>query len=539
MKKFLKALAVFILTIALAFTFAACGGGNGPESGTETPGTETPGTETPGTDSPGTENPGTETPGTETPGTDNPGTETPGTDDPASDSDGLSMLINAVKALTEQESIAVTGDMKVDITSAEAGELASASVSDIAIKLAKNDYNFYDIDFSATAESGNVTEPNDVKFILKDLNAYTYNADSGWISQGSASVSSSTWLYWVNVVTEVLSVFPDIAIEDADIAGVDVNVSGTGGVQLEVSIDAEAFCGFVADTLKELGKASLSDYDVLIKSLLTHNVTVNQLVAAVDGTLLAPIGVTLGEVLSYDEFMRSLFIMYVSGFAGSASQPGEEAPEAGGGLPDNEQQTMPEPAPYAAGVEVYAADGADGMPWDDMTEFINSLYTDFTGTLYEYFTAIAPDEIKDEIAAPNNGENGYDYIIRLFGDWTVSDFVSYMTLGEVDGDTVIDSLLAAYEEYKDVTVDEALTASGNPTLEYIAEMLDMVAPKGEVNISAKLDGEGRLTALSADVDFSLNAPQSAGSLALQSTYAFNAEFTFDYSKVEITAPTVG
>ena len=529
MKKFLKAIAVFILTIVIAFTFAACGGGNGPESGTENPGTETPGTETPGTENPGTDSPGTE----------NPGTETPGTDDPASGSDGLSMLINAVKALTEQESIAVTGDMKVDITSAEAGELASASVSDIAIKLAKNDYNFYDIDFSATAEGDNVTTPNDVKFILKDLNAYTYNADSGWISQGSASVSSSTWLYWVNVVTEVLSVFPDIAIEDADIAGVDVNVSGTGGVQLEVSIDAEAFCGFVADTLKELGKASLSDYDVLIKSLLTHNVTVNQLVAAVNGTLLAPIGVTLGEVLSYDEFMRSLFIMYVSGFAGSASQPGEEAPEAGGGLPDNEQQTMPEPAPYAAGVEVYAADGTDGMPWADMTEFINSLYTDFTGTLYEYFTAIAPDEIKDEIAAPNNGENGYDYIIRLFGDWTVSDFVSYMTLGEVDGDTVIDSLLAAYEEYKDVTVDEALTASGNPTLEYIAEMLDMVAPKGEVNISAKLDGEGRLTALSADVDFSLNAPQSAGSLALQSTYAFNAEFTFDYSKVEITAPTVG
>lgn len=521
MKKFLKAIAVFILTIALAFTFAACGGGNGPESGGES-------------------GPETETPGTENPGTETPGTETPGTDDPASDSDGLSMLINAVKALTEQESIAVTGDMKVDITSAEVGELGSASVSDIVIKLAKNDYNFYDIEFSATAEGGNVTEPNDVKFILKDLNAYAYNADSGWISQGSASVSSSsTWLYWVNVVTEVLSVFPDIAIEDADIAGVDVNANGTNEVQLDISIDMEAFCGFVADTLKELGKASLSDYEILIKSLLTYNVTVNQLVEAVNDTLLAPIGVTLGDVMAYDELTRSLFMSYVLNFSGSASQPGEEAPEAGGGLPDDEEQTMPEPGPYAAGAEVYAADGADGMPWADMTEFINSLYTDFTGTLYEYFTAIASDEIKDEIAAPNNGENGYDYIIRLFGDWTVSDFVSYMTLGEVDGDVVIDSLLAAYEEYKDVTVDEALTASGNPTLEYIAEMLDMVAPKGEVNISAKLDGEARLTALSADVDFSLNAPQSAGSLALQATYAFNAEFTFDYSKVEITAPTVG
>lgn len=516
MKKFLKVFAVLVLAFALMFTLAACGGGDGPESGTETPGTETPGTETPGTD--------------------NPGTETPGTDIPEEDSDGLSMLINALKAIMEQEYVTVTGDFDIDITGAatETEEFGTASVSDIEIKLAKNAEMFYDIDFSATVEGGNVTEPYDVKFILKDLYAYTYSDDSGWICNGDAS--SAAWLYQANQVMEILSALPDIAIQNFDVAGIDVSVSGTDGVQLGISVDVEKFCCFVADRLEKLGKVSLSDYDILIKSLLTYDVTINQLVAAVNSTLLAPIGITLDDVMAYDELTRWLFMSYVLNFSGSASQPGEETPEFGGGLPDEGTgQTMP--ATHYSKTEVYAADGVIELPWEDATDFINSLYIDFTGTLYEFFTAIASDEVKEEIAAPNNGENGYDYIVRLFGDWTVSDFISYMTGGEIDGDAIIDKLLAAYEEYKDITLDEALVDTGETTLEEAAEMLDLIAPKGEVVISAEIDGEGRLTALSADFDFSLNAPDTIGPQGLQAQYSGIAEFAFDYSKVEITAPT--
>lgn len=523
MKKFLKVLAALVLAFALMFTLAACGGGDGPESGTETPGTETP---------------GTETPGTETPGTDNPGTETPGTDTPEEDSDGLSMLINALKAIMEQEYVTVTGDFDIDITGAatETGEFGIASVSDMVIKLAENDWTAYDIDFSATVEGGNNSEPTDVKFIIKDLKAYTYSSGSGWTSDVYDS-SQAGWLNQAMLARGVLSGLPELVIEDLDIVGVDVNANGTNEVQLDISIDMETFCGLASDTLEKLGKISLLDYDMLIKSLLTYDVTINQLVAAVNSTLLAPIGITLDDVMAYDELTRGLFMSYVLNFSGSASQPGEEPPlEFGGGLPDEGTgQTMP--ATHYAKTEVYAADGVIELPWEDATDFRNSLYIDFTGTLYEFFTAIASDEVKEEIVAPNNGENGYDYIVRLFGDWTVSDFISYMTGGEIDGDAIIDKLLAAYEEYKDITLDEALVGTGETTFEEAAEMLDLIAPKGEVVISAEIDGEGRLTALSADFDFSLNAPDTIGSQGLQAQYAGIAEFAFDYSKVEITAPT--